>query len=155
MRLRLFNSRKYGVVTKATPLLFFYLYMEKQSLPENHLVLPQADLDYLKRYCGRLPVKVITARLGIDVPKYCRLKKRLGLSGRYKSEQKRQIVREHYKDMTFTEMARTFGGTNSSYARYAKELGLKQPQEIIDKINRLRVESRGDWKRKHLYGKAK
>lgn len=149
MRLRLFNSRKYGVVTKATPLLFFYLYMEKQSLPENHLVLPQADLDYLKRYCGRLPVKVITARLGIDVPKYCRLKKRLGLSGRYKSEQKRQIVREHYKDMTFTEMARTFGGTNSSYARYAKELGLKQPQEIIDKINRLRVESRGDWKRKH------
>ena len=155
MRLRLFNSRKYGVVTKATPLLFFYLYMEKQSLPENHLVLPQADLDYLKRYCGRLPVKVITARLGIDVPKYCRLKKRLGFSGRYKSEQKRQIVREHYKDMTFTEMARTFGGTNSSYARYAKELGLKQPQEIIDKINRLRVESRGDWKRKHLYGKAK
>lgn len=155
MRLRLFNSRKYGVVTKATPLLFFYLYMEKQSLPENHLVLPQADLDYLKRYCGRLPVKVITARLGIDVPKYCRLKKRLGLSGRYKSEQKRQIVREHYKDMTFTEMARTFGGTNSSYARYAKELGLKQPQEIIDKINRLRVESRGDWKRKHSYGKAK
>ena len=149
MRLRLFNSRKYGVVTKATPLLFFYLYMEKQSLPENHLVLPQADLDYLKRYCGRLPVKVITARLGIDVPKYCRLKKRLGLSGRYKSEQKRQIVREHYKDMTFTEMARTFGGTNSSYARYAKELGLKQPQEIIDKINRLRVEIRGDWKRKH------
>ena len=155
MRLRLFNSRKYGVVTKATPLLFFYLYMEKQSLPENHLVLPQADLDYLKRYCGRLPVKVITARLGIDVPKYCRLKKRLGLSGRYKSEQKRQIVREHYKDMTFTEMARTFGGTNSSYARYAKELGLKQPREIIDKINRLRVESRGDWKRKHSYGKAK
>ena len=119
------------------------------------MVLPQADLDYLKRYCGRLPVKVITARLGIDVPKYCRLKKRLGLSGRYKSEQKRQIVREHYKDMTFAEMARTFGGTNSSYARYAKELGLKQPQEIIDKINRLRVESREDWKRKHLYGKAK
>ena len=117
--------------------------------PENHLVLPQADLDYLKRYCGRLPVKVIAARLGIDIPKYCRLKKRLGLSGRYKSEQKRQIVREHYKDMTFAEMARTFGGTNSSYARYAKEMGLKQPQEIIDKINRLRVESRGDWKRKH------
>ena len=125
------------------------LYRNSMITPENHLVLPQAYLDYLKRYCGRLPVKVITARLGIDVPKYCRLKKRLGLSGRYKSEQKRQIVRKHYKDMTFTEMARTFGGTNSSYARYAKELGLKQPQEIIDKINRLRVESRGDWKRKH------
>ena len=155
MRLRLFNSRKYGVVTKATPLLFFYLYMEKQSLPENHLVLPQADLDYLKRYCGRLPVKVITARLGIDVPKYCRLKKRLGLSGRYKSEQKRQIVREHYKDMTFTEMARTFGGTNSSYARYAKELGLVQPDNVILKGVRARVESREDWKRKHSYGKAK
>ena len=155
MRLRLFNSRKYGVVTKATPLLFFYLYMEKRSLPENHLVLPQADLDYLKRYCGRLPVKVITARLGIDVPKYCRLKKRLGLSGRYKSEQKRQIVREHYKDMTFTEMARTFGGTNSSYARYAKELGLVQPDNVILKGVRARVESREDWKRKHSYGKAK
>ena len=119
------------------------------------MVLPQADLDYLKRYCGRLPVKVITARLGIDVPKYCRLKKRLGLSGRYKSEQKRQIVREHYKDMTFTEMARTFGGTNSSYARYAKELGLVQPDNVIQKGVRARVESREDWKRKHSYGKAK
>ena len=91
---------------------------------ENHLLLQQAELDYLKRYCGRLHVNVITTRLGIDVTKYCRLKKRLGLSGRYKSEQKRQIVREHYKDMTFAEMARTFGCTNSSYARYAKELGL-------------------------------
>ena len=102
-----------------------------------------------------MPVKVITARLGIDVPKYCRLKKRLGLSGRYKSEQKRQIVREHYKDMTFAEMARAFGGTNSSYARYAKELGLVQPDNVILKGIRARVESREDWKRKHLYGKAK
>ena len=123
--------------------------------PENHLVLPQADLDYLKRYCGRLPVKVITARLGIDVPKYCRLKKRLGLSGRYKSEQKRQIVREHYKDMTFAEMAREYGGNSCSYSRYAKELGLVQPDNVILKGVRARVESREDWKRKHLYGKAK
>ena len=129
--------------------------MVKQSLLDKHLVLPKDKLEYFKRHCGKISVEEMTKMLGIDVREYCKIKKQLGLKGRYKGAERREIVKEHYKDMTFTEMARTFGGTNSSYARYAKELGLKQPPEIIDKINRLRVESRGDWKRKHLYGKAK
>lgn len=129
--------------------------MVKQSLLDKHLVLPKDKLEYFKRHCGKISVEEMTKMLGIDVREYCKIKKQLGLKGRYKGAERREIVKEHYTDMTFSEMARTFGGTNSSYARYAKELGLKQPQEIIDKINRLRVESRGDWKRKHLYGKAK
>ena len=123
--------------------------MVKQSLLDKHLVLPKDKLEYFKRHCGKISVEEMTKMLGIDVREYCKIKKQLGLKGRYKGAERREIVKEHYTDMTFSEMARTFGGTNSSYARYAKELGLKQPQEIIDKINRLRVESRGDWKRKH------
>lgn len=123
--------------------------MVKQSLLDKHLVLPKDKLEYFKRHCGKISVEEMTKMLGIDVREYCKIKKQLGLKGRYKGAERREIVKEHYTDMTFSEMARTFGGTNSSYARYAKELGLKQPQEIIDKINRLRVESRGNWKRKH------
>ena len=123
--------------------------MVKQSLLDKHLVLPKDKLEYFKRHCGRISVEEMTKILGIDVREYCKIKKQLGLKGRYKGAERREIVKEHYTDMTFSEMARTFGGTNSSYARYAKELGLKQPQEIRDKINRLRVESREDWKRKH------
>ena len=123
--------------------------MVKQSLLDKHLVLPKDKLEYFKRHCGKISVEEMTKMLGIDVREYCKIKKQLGLKGRYKGAERREIVKEHYTDMTFSEMARTFGGTNSSYVRYAKELGLKQPQEIIDKINRLRVESREDWKRKH------
>ena len=140
---------------KTTPLLFFYLYMVKQSLLDKHLVLPKDKLEYFKRHCGRISVEEMTKILGIDVREYCKIKKQLGLKGRYKGAERREIVKEHYTDMTFSEMAREYGGNSCSYSRYAKELGLVQPDNIILRGVRARVESREDWKRKHLYGKAK
>ena len=129
--------------------------MVKQSLLDKHLVLPKDKLEYFKRHCGKISVEEMTKMLGIDVREYCKIKKQLGLKGRYKGFERREIVKEHYTDMTFSEMAREYGGNSCSYSRYAKELGLVQPDNVILKGVRARVESREDWKRKHLYGKAK
>ena len=136
-------------LSKSLLYYFFLLYMVKQSLFEKHLVLPKDKLEYFKRYCGKVSVKEMTKMLGIDVREYCKIKKQLGLKGRYNADERREIVKEHYTDMTFAEMAREYGGNSCSYSRYAKELGLVQPQEIITRGVRARVENREDWKRKH------
>ena len=123
---------------------YYNLICDNMADESKIMVLPKEQLDYFKENCGKLPAKEIIKELGISQQVFLSLKKRYGFVSEYNPKEKRNIVREHYKDMTFTEMAKRYGGSISQYSRHAKSLGLCKPQILTDKINRQRIDIRSN-----------
>lgn len=68
---------------------------------------------------------------------------------------KLEYFKRHCGKVSVEEMTKMLGIDVREYCKIKKQLGLIQPDNIILRGVRARVESREDWKRKHLYGQAK